>query len=204
MRTPKLIVVDGMDCTGKSTIVSPYVEEWFKRHDIPALRVADLDYTPFGLDLRPIFLSKQHATTADITSLVMLSCSARRELIQSVIRPALVEGKYVICDRFTSTTYAYGGRADHLKALLELSEDGTSPDHTIFLTLSHDTYLTRMGLKGGSDDQFECTSKEKFEHRLDRYMEYFMKRQHDVTVIDTDKPIDYVHRELDILLKSLT
>lgn len=204
MKTPKLIVVDGMDCSGKSTVALPYVEQWFKDRNIPVKRVADLDYTPFGKEIREIFLSPNHARTADITSLVMLSCSARRELIQDVIRPALANGEYVICDRFTSTTFAYADKAENLRTLLLLSEDGTQPDHTVFMSLDYDSYVKRMHNKGGSDDQFECNSREKFEHRLSRYHEYFLSRkQGAVSYVDASKPVEFVQRELDQLLKHI-
>lgn len=199
----KLITVDGMDRAGKSTIATPYIAEWFKERGIPILQVADLNYTKYGKELREIFLSKEHAKTADITSLIMLSCSARRELIQSCIRPALDQGINVVCDRFTSTTYTFAPKAQQLKMLLDLSEDGTSPDHTIFMSINYPTYVKR--LNGESDDQFESAEQDKFEYRLARYMEYFEMhaKRTQVSVVDATKPIDFVKRELDQILSHL-
>lgn len=199
----KLITIDGMDRTGKSTIVTPYVKQWCQERSIPILQVADLNYTDYGKALREIFLSNTHAKTADITSLICLSCSARRELIQSVIRPALEKGINVVCDRFTSTTYTFAPKAQHLKTLLELSEDGTAPDHTIFLSLDYGTYLTRVN--GAPDDQFEAADQELYEYRLERYIEYFEKniRRTQYSVVDSAKPIEFVKREVDQVLSHL-
>lgn len=201
----KLITVDGMDCTGKSTIVTPYIYNWFRERDIPAIQVADLNYTPYGKELREIFLSNTHCKTADITSLVMLSCSARRELIQSVIRPALEAGKHVICDRFTSTTFVFGNKANQLKTLLDLSQDGLHPDHTVFLSLNYPDYLKRISAKGGPTDQFEGSTEEVFNARLAKYHEYFELNQKHTAVshVDSSKPLDFVYRELDQLLQHL-
>lgn len=202
---PKLITVDGMDCTGKSTIVTPYIYNWFNDRNIPAIQVADLNHTPYGKELREIFLSNTHAKTADITSLVMLTCSARRELIQDVIRPALASGKHVICDRFTSTTFVFGNKANQLKTLLELSQDGLHPDHTVFLSLDYQDYVDRINAKGGPVDQFEGSTEEVFNARLTKYHKYFEMNQKHTTIthVDASKPVDFVYRELDQFLTHL-
>lgn len=198
----KLIVVDGLDCAGKSSVIVPSIKKWFDDHGIPAIAVADMNTTEYSKAIRGIFLGEV-GRNVEITSLIMLSCSARRELIQTVIRPALEKGIHVICDRFASTTYVFGEGAKSMRQLLDLSLDGIRPDYTFMCTLDWDDFVLRQQGRGISKDRFEEAGREKFEHRKLRYFEYFEMMHANVTTLNTSESKEEVQNEINQMLKHV-
>lgn len=196
----KLITVEGMDCAGKSSIIVPSIKKWFDDHGIPAIAVDDMNKTTeYSNAIRGVFLSEA-ARNVEITTLIMLSCSARRELVQSVIRPALEKGIHVITDRFVATTYVFGEGARHMRQLLDISLDGLKPDYTFMCTLDWDDYITRQGGRGLVKDRFEAAGREKFEHRKLRYFEYFEMTHTNVTTLNTSESKEEVQYEINQML----
>jgi dTMP kinase len=87
--------------------------------------------TALGEKLRALLL--REPMTRDSEALLMFA--SRREHLETVIRPALARGDWVLCDRFTDATYAYqgGGHGVPLARIRELEQwiDGDSrPDRT--------------------------------------------------------------------------
>jgi dTMP kinase len=69
---------------------------------------------------------------------LMLFLAARAELVEQVIRPALAQGRDVVCDRFIDSTVAYQGVArglgvENVQSLNEIAIDGCLPDRTVLL-----------------------------------------------------------------------
>ena len=94
----------------------------------------------------------------------LLYCAARAQLIDTVIRPALEQGKLVVCDRFTDSTFAYQGvarglGAEYIARLNELTCGEVTPDVTVFLDMSPEEAFAR---KGGADasDRLESAGME--------------------------------------------
>lgn len=89
----------------------------------------------------------------------LLVNAARADHLRRLIRPALVAGKTVLCDRFMDSTRAYQGAAGgldmaHLSAMEAAVVGKTRPDLTLIFDLDVETGLSRAGKRGG-DDRFE-------------------------------------------------
>lgn len=99
--------------------------------------------------LRGILLDRSNeAVTPETEALLMLA--ARRQHVEHVIRPALVSGKVVICDRFSDSTLAYQGygRGLDLKLLRMINRwvtDAVTPHLTLFFDIPIATGLRRRG-----------------------------------------------------------
>lgn len=98
--------------------------------------------TPLAEAIRELVLSQSAATEGSMSpsTEALLFTAARSDHVERVIRPALAEGKVVICDRFTGSTMAYqgGGRgldSEALAAAQLLATDGLTPDLTLLLDL---------------------------------------------------------------------
>ena len=79
----------------------------------------------------------------------LLFIASRAQLVANVIRPALASGKWVLCDRFADSTFAYQGYGRGLdlaglKALNEFATCGLTPDRTVLLDVSPETATARM------------------------------------------------------------
>lgn len=91
----------------------------------------------------------------------LLFAAARADHVEKLIRPALVEGRWVICDRFLDSTRAYQGAegiadADVL-ALHRFGSNGLMPDRTLLLVLPPEQGAERAARRdAGQDDRFSA------------------------------------------------
>lgn len=100
----KLLVVEGPDGVGKSTVVA-YTAAFLRAngHEVITCRLPG--GTATGESIRSFF--KAYATSIPLEDQIALLLMAKRQLVSEVINPALASGKYVICDRYLDSLYAY-------------------------------------------------------------------------------------------------
>lgn len=90
----------------------------------------------------------------DIEAEALLFAAARSDHVAKLIRPALAEGKWVICDRFVDSSRAYQGGAgglgdDSVLALHRIGSGGLMPDLTLWLDVPGDIAARRLALRDG-------------------------------------------------------
>jgi dTMP kinase len=131
--------------------------------------------------------------------------AARAEHLAKVILPALGQGKWVLCDRFTDATYAYqgGGRgiaSERIARLEQWVQGDFRPDLTVLLDVPVAIGLARAGNRG-TLDRFEQEQVDFFERVRQAYLE--LARTHDgrYRVIDAGQPLATVQRQLDTVLR---
>ena len=95
----------------------------------------------------------------------MLHFAARADHVERVIRPALDEGRVVICDRFYDSTMAYqafglGVPVESVAALIRLID--LRPDITFLLDLPEETARARVASRAGATDRYEAMDSEFF------------------------------------------
>lgn len=79
---------------------------------------------------------------------ILLFLAARAQLVEQVIKPALAEGKLVLCDRYGDSTLAYQGYGhgldlEALRNMLAFATDGLKPDLTVYLDIDVEAGLQR-------------------------------------------------------------
>jgi len=144
--TGKFIAIVGMDYSGKTTAVDRL------RQDFPeAVFVREPGGTPLGEHIRHL-IKHDDFKNMPTASRINLLYAARAELIDTVILPALCEGKLVIADRFEACTFAYQIHGEHgsgLKDLLLAQHEAcvvlpeAEPDAYIFLDVSPEVAFER-------------------------------------------------------------
>ena len=103
------LTVEGPDGAGKTTqieLLRDYLSD--KGYDIIVCR--EPGGTPISEAVRNVILNKEFTEMGHMTEL-LLYAAARAQLIEEVIRPALEDGKIVICDRFVESSAVYQGIA---------------------------------------------------------------------------------------------
>ena len=100
------ITFEGIDGAGKSTQIE-LLKNYFIEQGKEVLAIREPGGLKFSENIRNILLSND--TNINNTTELLLFLSARSELTEKVILPALNEDKIVICDRFYDSTYAYQG-----------------------------------------------------------------------------------------------
>jgi dTMP kinase len=141
------ISIDGGDGCGKSTQVE-LLCQWLREqgHDVVLCR--DPGSTQLGEAVRNILLHR-HDLHIDRRAEMLLYMAARSQMVEEVIRPALQQGKTVVCDRYLLANVAYqahGGGLDvpTLWEVGRVATGGLMPDLTIVLDVPPEVAAARM------------------------------------------------------------
>ena len=127
---------DGVDGVGKSTQSRAFCQ-WLRELGRDVVSCRDPGSTELGEALRKIVL-EDHGTPLHRRSEMLLYMAARAQLVEQVIRPALLAGKTVVSDRYLLANVVYQGHAGGLSAAQvwqvgEVAVDGLRPDLTLVL-----------------------------------------------------------------------
>ena len=141
-------VFDGVDGAGKSTQLSMFVE-WLRAEGRDVVTCKDPGSTELGERLRKILLGK-HEIPISIRAEMMLFTTARTQLIEQIVKPALAQNQTVVLDRYILSTVVYQGHAgdldpEQLWTINQIATDGVTPDATFILDVPVKVALQRMG-----------------------------------------------------------
>lgn len=143
----KFIVLDGPDGCGKSTQQKLLADHLRGSGDI-VLTCRDPGGTATGDRIRSILLDHDLAEM-DVNCETLLFMASRAQLVGEIIRPALTEGRTVVCDRFVSSTVAYQGAAGYdPRRVIDLAAFAVGdlwPDLTVILDLDVEEGFRRIG-----------------------------------------------------------
>ena len=159
------ITFEGGEGCGKST-QSRLLLKKLERQNIPVVLTHEPGGTALGNELRKTLKRKRDSCISPQAELFLLAAS-RAQLVAELIRPALEEGKVVICDRFTHSTMVYQGygRGLDFTAITMVNNMATrylNPDLIILLDISPEQGLAR---KQSLKDRFELEDL-SFHHRV--------------------------------------
>jgi dTMP kinase len=145
----KFLVLDGPDGSGK-TVQLDLLAKSLESQGIPVVRTTDPGGTRIGNQISNL-LKYDAQGYMDVNTEVLLFMASRAQLVFEVIRPALIEGKTVLCDRFVSATCAYQGSngypTDKIIELGRFAIGNTWPHLTILIDLPVEEGLERIGRK---------------------------------------------------------
>ncbi|HEX6929119.1 MAG TPA: dTMP kinase [Gammaproteobacteria bacterium] len=189
------VTVEGVEGVGKSTqlgCIREFLEDSGKR----VVMTREPGGTPFAESVRELLLApRADAVEADAELLLMFA--ARAAHLEERIRPALVRGEWVVCDRFTDATYAYqgGGRGippDRIQVLENFVQRGLKPDVTFFLDAPVEVGLSRARGREGTPDRFEREDVAFFERVRQVYRDRVAAEPQRFVVVDAAQPVDKV------------
>ena len=199
MQYGKFITVEGIEGVGKTTNIE-YVRALLQDMGLAVTVTREPGGTPLGEALRDLLLGHQHDGMDDNTELLLMF-AARNEHLARVIKPALADGSWVICDRFTDATYAYqgGGRGispERIEILENWVQHDLRPDLTLLLDLPVATGLKRAGKREQLADRFEAQKQAFFENVRQCYLDRAAAEPGRFHVIDASKTLDQVQTSL--------
>jgi dTMP kinase len=133
------VVFEGLDGSGKSSLMSALEKELTSKQ-LKVLRTREPGGTELGDQIREMILTKNGPAPTPRTELLLYEAS-RSQHVDQVIKPALKNNNWVLCDRFSASSVAFqaGGREISeawVERLNEFATDGLNPDLTILLDLS--------------------------------------------------------------------
>ena len=179
----KFITLEGVDGAGKSTFI-PWIEQRIRAQGVDALVTREPGGTPIGELLRPLLLTE----AMDARTETLLMFAARQEHLVRVIAPALVAGRWVLCDRFTDATFAYQGEGRFVAgrdiAVLEQWVQGDlQPDLTLLFDVPVEVARARSEAVR-NPDRFESERGEFFERVRAGYLQRARRFPARIRIID--------------------
>lgn len=197
-RRGAFITLEGLEGAGKSTGLAA-VETVLKASGVHYLSTREPGGTALGERVRSLLLTTEMAPMTEL----LLMFAARTEHVTTVIRPALDAGTWVVCDRFTDSSYAYqgGGRQMGVETIADLERmtlPDLLPDLTLILDIDVEQGLARA-TRDGQADRFEREQQAFFE----RTREVFLARAstHDrFCVIDAGASLQQVGDAIQVAL----
>ncbi len=151
------ITFEGTDGTGKST-QSKSLRSWLIKKGKRVVLTREPGGGRLAEKIRKILLDP--ALRMDGMTELFLYEAARRDHVEQIVAPALKQGKWVVCDRFTDATYAYQGAArglpfNDIATLNHLATGGIKPNLTIWLDLPAKHGFARAGARKSGHDRIE-------------------------------------------------
>ncbi|MCZ6502798.1 MAG: dTMP kinase [Gammaproteobacteria bacterium] len=198
----RFITIEGVEGVGKSTNIA-FIQSILDGNGIPFLATREPGGTELGEGIRKLLLDKRQRGMTAVTELLLLF-AARAQHVEQVIKPALAVGQWVICDRFTDSSYAYqgGGRElpiELITSLEKLAINDFRPDCTFILDMPVETGLSRAE-NIGEKDRFESEQTEFF----NRVREVFITRAKEdkrFHIVDAAQDLEQVQAEIrDVLI----
>jgi dTMP kinase len=154
MRAGKFIALEGGEGAGKSTQARLLLAA-LQARGIDALLTREPGGTPGAEAIRTLLLANEGDGWHPRAE-ALLFAAARSDHVARLIRPALADGKWVICDRFLDSSRAYqgggGGLNDaDLRTLHEIGSKGLLPDLTILIEVTPDVAAARLAKRDGEE-----------------------------------------------------
>jgi dTMP kinase len=139
------VTFEGTEGSGKTTQIGLLADE-LRRRGLAVTVTREPGGTALGEQLRALVLESDASISPEAEALLMTA--ARAEHVRQVIRPALMDGHIVLCDRFYDSTYAYQGAGrglseERLRDLQALAVGGTDPDLTLLIDVPVNLGLER-------------------------------------------------------------
>jgi dTMP kinase len=157
----RFITLEGIDGAGKSTQLA-YVADYLRARGVDPVVTREPGGTPLGERVRELVLHEPMRARTE----TLLVFAARAEHVESVVEPALAQGRWVICDRFTDATFAYqgGGRGvgeQDIDALQRWVHPNLQPDLTLLFDVAPEVAAARIA-QGRRADRFEAEQLQFF------------------------------------------
>ena len=198
----RFITMEGGEGAGKSTMMGR-VADWLESAGHRVVRTREPGGTDLAEKLREILLDRNNISLSGRTELLLVF-AARAQHLEELIRPALVRGDWVLCDRFTDATWAYqgGGRGlprDEIGSLETLVHGDLQPDLTLLLDLPVELGMKRAARRSQAD-RFEQESTLFFERVRNAYLERAQAAPERFAVIDAASNMEEVWSQIESVL----
>ncbi len=202
MREGLFITFEGADGCGKTTQIE-LLNEYLIKKGYKTLLTREPGAKGLGVKLREILLNYDGEVSPNCESFLFLADRAQH--IDCIIKPAMKEGKIILCDRHTDSTVAYQGYGrgldlGRINMLNEIATSGLKPDLTIVFDIDVETSMQRVGKE---KDRMESAGVEFFNKVRQGYLEIAKNEPQRVKVISSSDTIENIHKKVVELIEEL-
>ena len=195
MKKGLFITFEGADGCGKTTQLN-LLKDYFENKGCDVLVTREPGGKGLGEKVREILLNYNGEVSDRCESFLFLADRAQN--IDVIVKPALEQGKIVLCDRHTDSTAAYQGYGrgldlDEIHMLNNLATGNKKPDLTLVFDVDIETSMKRVG---SEKDRMENSGNEFFNRVRNGYLELAKQEPERIKVVDATKSIEEVHKNV--------
>ena len=208
MKHPRFVSFEGIEGCGKTTQIA-LLSRYLNDRQIPHKITREPGGTAVGEGIRQILLNSETIHLTGEAELLLFYASRSQNIAEKIL-PALQQGELVICDRFYDASMAYQGygRGIPLSVIRELTALVCAqhrPERTILLDIDPEVGLRRARARNHSstrdEGRFEMEDLVFYTKVRAGYLELAHAEPGRIHVIEADRPIDEVHRDVVRLLE---
>lgn len=199
----KFITLEGIDGAGKSSHIE-FICQRIRQRGFEVQSTREPGGTELGEKLRSLLLHESmHAETE-----VLLMFASRREQLARIIEPSLNAGTWVVCDRFTDSTYAYqcGGRGLPAARVADIEKwvhGHRQPDLTLLFDAPLEVARERLVRNTPDPDKFEREQGDFFARVRANYLARAEAHHGRIKVINSARDLAAIQAELATLIGAL-
>lgn len=182
MSSPKFIVVEGLDGSGKTTIVE-FIRTLHRAAGVSVAINSSSSATPFAKAIRGVVIDEVSRGVSH-DALALLVNAARRDIVERYIEPALLRGDNVVSDRWTLSTAVYQCDSEDLALVNDIGAMGLEPDLVIILDVDYATSMERLHKRRVAADHLESCSPDVFTRRRQVLLQHAAEHPFNTKVVD--------------------
>lgn len=191
----RFITLEGGEGTGKSTQAKRLAQS-LESLGKPVLVTREPGGSPGAEEIRKLIVEGEPGRWDALTEMLLLF-AARADHVARTIRPALRSGTFVICDRFTDSTYAYQGAGrdtprETIRRIESVVLEDFKPDLTLVLDLPVEIGLKRAEARGAAETRFEKFAPDFHERLRQAFLDIARRAPDRCVVIDASGNEDEV------------
>ncbi|MEW8971045.1 MAG: dTMP kinase [Mesobacillus sp.] len=207
MKKGIFITIEGPDGSGKTTILQMLAQNLVNEgYEVVATR------EPGGIEIaeqiRKVILDPEN-TAMDPRTEALLYAAARRQHLAEKVKPALEEGKIVLCDRFVDSSLAYQGYArglgiDEVYSINQFAIENMMPEMTLYFDVAPEIGLERINKNKGREVNRLDLEKLEFHQKVrEGYMVLADRFSERIVKVDASKDLDTVYEQAEAQIKEL-
>ncbi len=205
MKRGIFITVEGIEGVGKSTNIG-FMRALIEARGLQVLTSREPGGTPMAEEIRGLLLEHGDEPMPDIVELLLMF-AARALHVNNVIKPALEEGIWVICDRFTDTSRAYqgAGRGFPLRDINRIADwvhGDLQPDLTVLLDAPVEIGMQRAGQRS-EPDRIESQRVDFFVRARECFLSLAAAEPERFAVVDANRDKEAVRATIDAVINDI-
>jgi len=195
MQKGLFVTFEGADGCGKTTQLN-LLKDYLLAKGYDVVLTREPGGKGLGEQLREILLNYDGEVSDRCESLLFLADRAQN--IDTIVKPAIEQGKIVLCDRHIDSTTAYQGYGrkldiNQINMLNNLATNGLKPDLTLVFDVDIETSMQRVGKE---KDRMESAGRDFFNRVRNGYLEIAKQFPDRIKVINSAKSIEEVQNEV--------
>jgi len=201
------ITVEGIEGAGKSAVMQ-FMKNYLQQHDIDCVTTREFGGTEIAEAIRQVLLNYHYQEKMCQDTEILLAFASRAQHLANLIVPTIEQGKWVLCDRFTDSTYAYqgygrGASRERIATIEEWTQHGIKPNYTLLLDVDTSIGFERLQTRNNGLDRIESEELQFFRRVREGYLDLAAQEPQRFQIIDAARTQEEVLIQLEKILGKI-